>query len=114
MSKGLSVNVKSLTRYTLLASGSRHDSTFTIWDVAQGMAIYWILLYFGSCYWLYMTIAPTGNSSKDFGLVWLLVFSHLPPKLNSAFGFLAGLFRHWDTSKARVWWYILVEVVSYG
>jgi hypothetical protein len=44
------VNAKSLTRYTLLASGSRHDSTFTIWDVAQGMAIYWISLYFGSCH----------------------------------------------------------------
>jgi len=63
MSEGLSVNVKSLTRYTLLASGSRHDATFTIWDVAQGMAIYWISLYFGSCHCLYMTIAPTGNST---------------------------------------------------
>jgi hypothetical protein len=55
-----------------------------------------------------------GIAHEDFDLVWLLVFSHLPLKLNSAFGFLAGLFRHWDTSKARVWWYIVVEVVSYG
>ncbi len=39
MSEGLSVNAKSLIRYTLLASGSRHDSTFTIWNVAWGMAI---------------------------------------------------------------------------
>jgi hypothetical protein len=38
MSEGLSVNAKSLIRYTLLASGSRHE-TFTIWNVAQAMAI---------------------------------------------------------------------------
>ncbi len=49
-----------------------------------------------------------GIAHEDFGSVWLLVFSHSPPlKLNSAFGFLAGLLRHWDTSEARVWWYIL-------
>jgi WD40 repeat protein len=76
MSEGLSVNVKSLTRYTLLASGSRHDSTFTIWDVAQG----------------------TGTPlRRGFGGISLLKWSPMGDYFVSAN--MSGVFHLWETSK---------------
>jgi aladin len=76
MSEGLSVNVKSLTRYTLLASGSRHDATFTIWDVAQG----------------------TGTPlRRGFGGISLLKWSPMGDYFVSAN--MNGVFHLWETSK---------------